>query len=26
MKHICRHEPNSLVLQWLIAARALTIE
>lgn len=26
MKHICHHEPNSLLLQWLITALALTIE
>ena len=26
MEHICHHEPNSLLLQWLITALALTIE
>lgn len=26
MDHICHHEPNSLLLQWLITALALTIE
>jgi len=25
-RHICHHEPNSLLLQWLITALALTIE
>lgn len=24
--HICHHEPNSLVLQWLIVILALTLE
>jgi hypothetical protein len=26
MEHICHHHPNSLLLQWLITALALTIE
>ncbi|MEK7750389.1 MAG: transposase, partial [Acidobacteriota bacterium] len=26
MEHICHHEPNSLLVQWLIVALALTIE
>jgi len=26
MEHICHHEPNSLLLQWLILVLALTIE
>jgi len=26
MEHICHHEPNRLLLQWLITALALTIE
>jgi hypothetical protein len=26
LRHMCHHEPNSLLLQWLITALALTIE
>lgn len=26
LRHICHHQPNSLLLQWLITALALTIE
>ncbi len=26
MEHICHHQPNSLLVQWLIIALALTIE
>ncbi|MGA2329952.1 MAG: transposase [Bryobacteraceae bacterium] len=26
LRHVCHHQPNSLLLQWLITALALTIE
>jgi len=26
MEHICHHHPNSLLVQWLLTALALTIE